>query len=199
MNATQLQQFNTCRALFPGVTHSLANSAGILIGPHYHFDLVRPGIALYGGEAITGAANPMQPVVTLEGRILQVRAVDAGQSVGYGATRVAERDSRIAIVAAGYGDGVHRRAGGSDDHTGAQVCLAGNRIPIFGRISMDLLAVDVTDVSADIAVRGQWIEVFGSSVLLDDVARAAGTIGYELLTQLGARLARRYRSADEAP
>jgi alanine racemase len=197
MNAVQLERFTACRALFPGVPFSLANSAGIVLGQAYHLDLVRPGIALYGGAAVTGAANLMHPVVTLEARILQVRRVDAGQTVGYGATAMAARDSFIAIVGVGYADGFHRQASGSPDRAGAKACVAGHQVPVFGRISMDMLALDVTDIPADSAVRGQWVELFGDTIALDDVARAGGTIGYELLTQLGARLARRYLPAGE--
>jgi alanine racemase len=190
MNARQLALFSEIRAEFPDVPASLANSAGIFLGSNYHFDLTRPGIALYGGSAVTGAPNPMRPVVTLEGQVLSVREADAGESVGYGATETLKRTSRIAILGVGYADGYHRLAGSNDDRNGAYVIIRGRAAPLVGRVSMDLVAIDVTDIQA--VSRGDWAELFGAHVALDDVARFADTIGYELLTGLGRRYARTY-------
>ena len=190
LNARQLTTFRAARDLLPGVPASLANSAGIFLGPDYCFDLVRPGIALYGGRPVSGVPNPMRPVATLEARVLQVRDVPAGETVGYGAAQTVERDSRVAVVGVGYADGYHRLAGSADGHPGASGFLHGRPVPLIGRISMDLMAFDVTDVPE--ASRGDWIELFGNHVAVDDVAERAETIGYELLTGLGRRYGRTY-------
>lgn len=189
LNRKQLAAFRAVRALLPAIPASLANSAGILLGPDYRFDLVRPGIALYGGAAAAGA-HPLRPVVTAEARILQVREAKRGETVGYGATETLRQPTRIAIVAAGYADGYHRHAGSSDARPGARAFLHGRYAPLVGRISMDLIAIDVTDIPG--AERGDWVEMFGPNIPIDEVAHHAGTIGYELLTGLGRRLARSY-------
>jgi alanine racemase len=188
LNRKQVAAFRAVRVLLPDIPASLANSAGIMLGPEYHFDLVRPGIALYGGLAVEGVANPMHPVVTMEARVLQVRDTKRGETVGYGATGLLERNSRIAIVGTGYADGYHRITGllGSK----ARAYLRGRDVPLVGRVSMDLIALDVTDVHD--AQRGDWVELFGSHVPVDEVAARAGTVGYEFLTGLGRRLARTY-------
>jgi alanine racemase len=190
LNRKQLSAFRAVRTLLPGIPASLANSAGILLGTDYHFDLVRPGIALYGGAAIAGVASTTRPVVTAEARILQIREVKAGETVGYGATETVKQHSRIAVLAVGYADGYHRLAGSSDDQPGARVYLRGRNAPLVGRVSMDLIAVDVTGVAG--AERGDWVELMGPNVPVDEVAHHAGTIGYELLTGLGHRYARTY-------
>ncbi|MCC2112436.1 MAG: alanine racemase [Hyphomicrobiales bacterium] len=196
MNARQLDRFGTVRALFPDIPASLANSAGILLGPSYHFDLVRPGIALYGGAPrVAGHPNPMNPVVTLMARVLQVRDVPVEESVGYGAAETLFEGGRVAIVALGYADCYHRAAGSRDDHVGARGVIAGVDAPLVGRVSMDLIALDVTNVPPDAVYRGAWVELIGRSILVDEVAGHAGTIGYEILTGLGARFHRRYVGA----
>jgi len=197
LNARQLSAFRAVRDLLPGVPASLANSAGVFLGPDYAFDLVRPGIALYGGRAVADAPSPMRPVATLEGRILQIRDVPAGETVGYGAAETVHRDSRVAVVGVGYADGYHRRAGSSDGRPGARGFLRGRDVPLIGRVSMDLMAFDVTDLRE--ASRGDWIELFGDHVAVDDVAAAAETIGYELLTGLGRRYARTYVGGPPRP
>lgn len=190
LNRKQLAAFRAVRALLPNIPASLANSAGIMLGPDYHFDVVRPGIALYGAACVAGAASPTRPVVTLEAQILQIRDVKKGETVGYGASHKVKQDSRIAILAAGYADGYHRRAGSNDKKSGARAFLRGRDAPLIGRVSMDLIAIDVTGVSG--VARGDWVELFGSNVPIDEVAGHAGTIGYELLTGLGNRYSRRY-------
>jgi alanine racemase len=192
LNARQIEAFAAMRALFPGVPASLANSAASLALPDARLDLVRPGIALYGGVAVTGRPNPMQPVARLEGRIIKIREAAAGESVGYGAAETLARRSRLAVVGIGYADGFPRAAGSSDAATGAAGWLAGHRVPLVGRVSMDLLVYDVTDVPPETARRGAWIELFGPNVAVDEVAACAGTIGYEVLTHLGRRFARDY-------
>ncbi len=191
LNERQLESFRSVVAALPAMPASLANSAGIFLGAEYHFDLVRPGIALYGGRAVQGVPNPMRPVVTLEARILQVRDVPAGETVGYGATETLRRDSRIAIVGVGYADGYIRAAGSTDARPGASAFAAGRRIPLVGRVSMDLLALDVTDLPQ--VGRGDWVELFGANIPVDEVAASAGTIDYEYLTGLAHRYQRVYR------
>lgn len=192
LNAAQLERFLQASALFPGVKRSLANSGGIFLGADYQFDLARPGIALYGGEAVEGVANPMRPVVTLEARILSLRDIPVGESVGYSAAQVADKPMRVATVAAGYADGYHRLAGRGGATDNAQCWVNGHFAPLVGRVSMDLIAVDVTDVPVDACKRGDWVELFGSHVSVDSVAACAQTIGYELLTGLGQRYTRCY-------
>jgi alanine racemase len=193
LNRKQLSAFRAVRTLLPGIPASLANSAGILLGGEYHFDLVRPGIALYGGAAIGGVASASRPVATVEARILQIRDVRPGETVGYGATETVKQPSRIAVLAAGYADGYHRLAGSTDDRPGARAYLRGRYAPLVGRVSMDLIAIDVTGIAT--AERGDWVELIGPNVPVDEVAHHAGTIGYELLTNLGHRYARSYIEA----
>jgi alanine racemase len=196
MNATQRQAFDLMRASLPEAPASLANSPGALIGQDFAYDLVRPGIGIYGGNPFSQRSNPMRPVVHLYAAILQVRDVKAGESVGYGATWTADRDSRIAIVAAGYGDGLPRSLSSPARGGPAHAFLGGQFAPIVGRISMDLLAIDVTDVPASFARRGVRAELIGDHVTVDDMARWAGTIPYEILTSLGSRYSRLYSGAD---
>ena len=189
LNRAQRALFEEVRAEYPGLPASLANSAGIFLGPEYRFDLVRPGIALYGA-AFADDRPPLATVVTLQARIPQVREAKAGETVGYGAAKQLKRDSRIAILSAGYADGYHRMAGSSDARPGAHAFLRGRQIPIVGRVSMDLIAVDVTGIPG--VSRGEWVELFGPNMPIDAVAAAAGTIGYELLTGLSRRAERAY-------
>jgi len=189
LNARQLAAFRELAPLFSGVPASLANSAATLLGPAYGFDLVRPGIALYGAGALEGRPPPGRPVATLSAPVIQLREVPTGATVGYGATFRAARPSRIAVLSLGYADGYIRAAGGAP---GAPAAVAGIRVPVVGRVSMDLTAVDVTDLREGAVRRGTLVEIFGPSIPVDEVARAAGTIGYEILTRLGPRLERRY-------
>src|SRR6266403_2130103 len=193
LNAKQLVTFRETASLFTGVPASLSNSSGIYLGPHFQFDLVRPGAALYGVNPTPEADNPMQPVVELKARIVQLRTVERGESVGYGATWTARRSTRLAIVAAGYADGYFRAAGANDGTRGADVIVAGKRCPVVGRISMDLIAVDVTDLPPNAARRGHLATLIGEGITVDELAHYFGTIGYEVLTSLGPRYARVYK------
>lgn len=184
LNARQLALFQEVRARFADVPASLANSAGIFLGQAYHFDLVRPGIALYGAR-FADDRPPLKTVVTLEAQVLQVHEASVGETVGYGATQTFRRPTRVAVLSAGYADGYHRAASSSDARNGARVWIDGQFAPIVGRVSMDLMAVDVTDAPA--VERGDWAELFGPHVPVDEVSAHAGTIGYELLTALGGR------------
>ena len=157
-----------------------------------HFQMVRPGIALYGGRAVNGRRNPMLPAVTLEAPILQVRDAKTGESVGYGATYTLTRDSRIAIVGLGYADGFLRSLSATNQHAGGRAFVRGHLVPIIGRVSMDMCAIDITDLANDIPVPGEMVEMLGSHVSVDDQADPAGTIGYEILTSLKGRYSRTY-------
>ncbi|WP_275790099.1 alanine racemase [Pararhizobium gei] len=202
LNRRQLESFRAVTAAFEGVESSLANSAGIHLGSEYHFDMTRPGIAVYGGEAVNGAPNMMKPVVTSEARILQIRDVRTGDTASYGASAQFARDSRVAIVAIGYADGYHRSVSGGGvalrqaTPSGAYGFLHGHKVAHLGRVTMDLSLFDVTDLPVNAARPGDYIELFGENIAIDDVARAGGTIGYEMLTSLGQRYDRAYIEAE---
>ncbi|WP_047464710.1 alanine racemase [Rhizobium rhizogenes] len=202
MNRQQLESFRKVSAAFEGIEASLANSAGIFLGPDYHFDLTRPGIATYGGEAVPGIANPMRPVATAEARIIQTRFVKSGETVSYGRALQLTRDSRLAIVSAGYADGYMRSqsSGGvplrQTGLPGGHGFIAGHKVPVAGRVTMDLTIFDITDLPDNLVRAGDYVELFGSHILVDDAARSAGTIGYEMLTSLGLRYERRYISEE---
>ncbi len=193
----QKERFEQAATLLPGVACSAANSAADLQVAGHQFDMVRAGVAMYGGEALNHVANPMKAVATLEGRIIQIRKSKAGDAVGYGGSQTLIRDTRIAYVSVGYADGYHRAASNMGVPMRAvapsvRAAFKGTAVPGIGRISMDLMAFDVTDIPENEIAAGDWLELFGPTIPVDDVARAAGTIGYELLTGLGARFARRY-------
>lgn len=192
MNSRQLARFEALRSKLPPARASLANSGGVFLGPDYHFDLVRPGIALYGGRAFAGHENPMRWVVRLQARILQIRHVAAGESIGYGATFAASRDSRVATLACGYADGFLRALSSPTGTPGPVGYIGEHPVPVVGRVSMDLITVDVTEVPEREACRGAWVEVLGARTTIDDLTDRAGTIGYELLTRLGRRVHRIY-------
>jgi alanine racemase len=197
LNAIQIERFRAVRALFPGIAGSLANSSGIFLGPDAHHDLVRPGVALYGANPTPGQPNPMRPVVSLQGRIVQTRMIEQGATVGYSATWTARRKTRLAIVSIGYADGFLRAASASDTKSGAEAIVAGQRCPLAGRVSMDLTAFDVTDVAEGRVQRGDLVELLGAHIDVDDLAARAGTIGYEVLTSLGRRYRRVYLASSE--
>ncbi len=185
--AGQLELFAPIRARFPNATASLANSAGIFLGSAYHFDMGRPGIALYGGTPLTDGSNPMAQVVTLEAPIVQVRNVAPGEHIGYGATHTMDRAGKVATVALGYADGFLRSSSGRG--TGY---VGGHAIPIIGRVSMDLITLDVSDVPEEALWLGAPVELIGDQAPIDDVASRAGSIANELLTDLGTRYQRVY-------
>jgi alanine racemase len=184
----QRARFEEARRLVPHLPASLANSAGIFLGPDFSYDLCRPGIALYGGNPRPGRANPMAPVVELDAQILQVYALEAEARVGYGATFRAPAGARIATAALGYADGVLRCTGNR-----ATAQLAGIEIPVAGRVSMDLVGLDVTNVPTTAALEGARVKLIWGAGGVDRMADAAGTIPYEVLVRLGARVERRYR------
>ncbi|WP_207478470.1 alanine racemase [Arenibaculum pallidiluteum] len=187
LNADQAGRFRAALARLPGAPASLANSAGIFLGPDYHFDFVRPGCALYGINPTPGTPNPMLPTIKLRARILQVRPVDSPMTVGYGATHTVVRAGKVATIATGYADGYSRSLSGA-----GHVLVAGRPAPVIGRVSMDLITVDVTDVPEDAIRQGDFAELIGPHRTVDQVAAEAGTIGYEVMTSLGRRYWRRY-------
>ncbi len=193
LNAQQINVFREVRILYRGIPSSLANSSGIFLGASAHCDMVRPGVALYGVNPIPGQSNPMRSVIELQARIAQVRSVPRGETIGYNAGWTAKRTTRLAVVAVGYADGYLRAASASDLAPGADAIVAGKRCPLAGRVSMDLLAIDVTDLPDNAVRRGDLVTLIGDEMTVDDVAKAAGTIGYEVLTSLGRRYHRVYR------
>jgi len=190
-NAQQLARFREIRARFPHAKASLSNSAGIFLGTDYYFDLVRPGIGIFGGNPFSSRENPFQNVARIEARVLQLREISKGETVGYGATYVAQGPRRLAVLSAGYGDG-YFRALGSANASGGRVWLKGHYAPVAGRVSMDMTSIDITDIPAGLVARGDLAELLGSHVSVDELGLKAGTIGYEMLTSLGARYARLY-------
>ena len=193
LNRLQVEAFESIRAHFPGVAASMANSSGIFLPHPAAYDLVRPGYALYGGNPTPGAPNPMQRVVSLEAPILQVRDVPAGETCGYNATWQAKRPSRLATIGIGYADGLLRAAAANSGKAGAVAMVGGLACPYAGRVSMDLIIVDVTDAPINAVYRGAPVEILGDRISVDDLAAHAGTIGYEILTGLGPRYHRVYR------
>ena len=193
LNDKQIKLFRDIRVLYRGTPSSLANSSGVFLGSAAHCDMIRPGAALFGINPTPKRSNPMRPVVALRGRIVIVRDVKRGETVGYNAGWTTKRDAQIAIVAVGYADGYLRAASASDARSGAEAIIAGQRCPLAGRVSMDLLAVDVTDLPAGAVKRGDMATLIGDRVSVDDFAARADTIGYEVLTSLGRRYHRIYR------
>jgi alanine racemase len=194
LNDRQIRQFREIRSLFRGVPSSLANSSGIFLDSAAYCDIVRPGVALYGVNPMPGRPNPMRPVVELKARVLQVRNVARGTAVGYGSAWTARRPSRIAVIAAGYADGIQRAAFATDAPAGREVLAGGKRCRMVGRISMDLMAVDVTDLPEGLVRRGDFATLIGPGLTIDEAAMQAGTIGYELLTNLGRRFHRVWKT-----
>jgi alanine racemase len=188
LNTQQLAAFDALRSRLPGAKTSIGNSAGGLLDRAHCGDLVRPGIALYGGNPFVGRPNPMEAVVAWQAPILQLRRVDAPVTVGYGATYAAVPPAHIAVVGAGYADGYPRRLG----NVGV-ASIGGIRVPVVGRVSMDLLCLDVSALPEGAAREGTYVDLIGGGISIDEVAAAAGTISYEILTGFGARLQREYR------
>jgi alanine racemase len=190
MNKSQLERFINIRSLFDTIPASLANSAASLGISDFHFDLCRPGVALYGGSPFAHHLTSLKEVVRLEARVIQVSQVQAGQCVGYGNAGHTRRDSKIATLSVGYADGILRSSGSRDAKNGGGAMWKGVFCPFIGRISMDLITVDVTD--APVVTRGDWLTVLGEGITINDLAASAGTIPYEILTSLGQRYHRSF-------
>ena len=193
VNRRQLDRFRAIGAAignaFPNARASLANSAGTFLGPDYHFDLVRPGIALYGHDPHYAHTAPrVRPVAKLEARLGRIATVEPGESVGYGGAATCDVARRIGVVLAGYADGIPRalyRAGRP-----LEVVVAGHRAPLFGTVSMDMITIDLSDIPDDAIEVGAWVEIFGPNAPIERVAEQAGTIPYEILTGIGPRVER---------
>ena len=189
-NPRQLAAYRGLRQRLPVGVASLANTPGVALGPDYHFDHVRPGVGLYGADPSPGRVLGLDPVVALAAPVLQVRTVAAGETVGYSATHHVDEPRRLATIGVGYGDGFLR-----SQSARGHVAFDGHRAPIVGRVSMDLITVDITDLPDDIVVEaGTPAELIGPTITVDDVADAAGTIAYEILTSLGNRYQRHHLS-----
>ena len=188
MNPMQLSKFQQALAMLPPASASLAASHGTFLGPEYHFDLLRPGVALYGANPTPGRTNPMQTAAVLTGKVLQLRRIDSGDPVGYAATFHAQRSSMLATIALGYADGVPRALSGK-----GVAAIGGQRAPIAGRVSMDTIILDVTDFAAPPSV-GDDAEILGDTISLSEVAATAGTNDYEILTRLKVRVPRHYEN-----
>lgn len=187
LNQEQIERFERICQRLPGARTSIGNSAGLLTAEQYRGDLVRPGIALYGGNPFVDAPNPMEVVVTLQVPVLQVQELTKPTTIGYGATCRIDAPARLATVGVGYADGIPRALGNC-----GEAYLGNARVPIVGRISMDLLTLDVSAVAGEHVYPGASVELIGKTILLDEAAKTAGTIGNELLTGFGARWERRY-------
>lgn len=187
VNRLQLDRFRAMLTHLPGVRASLANSSGIFLGADYHFDLVRPGVALYGVAPVAGQTNPMRQVIHLQAKVLQTRSIAAGTPVGYSHTWTASRPSRIATVAVGYADGYLR----SLSNRGA-ARVDGVSLPVIGNVSMDTLIIDITALPEGRIREGDLLDLADPTHGVDAVAAHAGTIAYEILTSLGQRYARHY-------
>jgi alanine racemase len=194
LNREQLEAFRAARARLPAAPASLANSAAVFLGPEYHFDLARPGAALYGLRPLLKGPNPMRATVRLEAPILQVRRVDSPMTVGYGATHQVPTRGRVATLPVGYADGYLRALSNR-----GSAFISGIRAPVIGRVSMDLITLDVSAVPESLAQPGATVELIGAHYSVDDLAEDAGTIGYEILTSLGRGYLRRYVGRPEAP
>lgn len=191
LNIEQRATFERLTAALPALPRGLANSSGIFLGSEYHYDLARPGVALYGGNPTPGRLNPMAEVIRLQGRIVQVREIDSPVTVGYGATHRAPGPMRIATVPVGYADGYLRCLGNR-----ASGYIGHHRVPVVGRVSMDLITLDVTGVPPRECQPGCLVDLIGGRVSIDQVAEWADTISYEIMTSLGSRYHRVYRNGD---
>jgi alanine racemase len=187
LNRTQLERFRASLAALPPAPASLAATAGIELGADFLFDMVRPGLGLYGGNPNPNNSNPYACVATLSAKVIQIREIEIGETVGYGASFTATKPSRLAIIALGYADGLIRAMG---PH--GQAAIDGIRVPYAGRISMDLTVLDVTEIAADKCARGTEVELLGRAISLEEFALAAGTNSHEVLTSLSKRVSHEY-------
>jgi alanine racemase len=200
INGRQIEAFAAVRRAFAGVPASLSNSSGIFLPQNPHYDLVRPGYALYGGDPTPGGENPMRPVVRLDARIVQIRSVGARDTAGYNGQWSAPGPRRLATLSVGYADGYPRAASATDAKRNAgtlagEAIVAGRRCAFAGRVSMDLMTVDISAVDDNEVARGDLVTLIGDGITIEEVGARSGTIGYEILTSLGRRFARRYIGA----
>lgn len=191
LNSQQIAVFSECvkkiTQCLPSAVFSLCNSSGIFLSDEVHYDLVRPGVALYGANPTDSLDNPMKAVVSLSLPIIQIRVISDGETVGYGAEFVAERRTRLAVVSGGYADGLMRALADS-----GFAFVMGVKVPLIGRVSMDSLVFDITELNEDLVQVGDMVEILGDNQSIDDLASMAGTIAYEMLTSIGQRYQRHY-------
>ena len=192
-NRIQLERFRALRSLFPQVPASLAGSAGVLLGPEYHFDLLRPGISLFGHDPHYRVTAPrVRPAATFEARLAQVKQLREGETIGYGESFTCPHDLRAGVVLAGYADGLPRRMSSTEGAAPLRLALGRHRVPVIGRVSMDMTVVDLSEVPERDALPGSMVEIFGSRVSIESVAERAGIIPNEILTGIGGRVPRVY-------
>ncbi len=189
LTAQQAADFKEIAQLYPNAKKSLSNSSGLFRNTDYHYDMARPGYALYGGNPTPETTNPMHNVVSLYSKILQIRDCKKDQSIGYGANHKFNQDTRTATIGLGYADGFTRNNGGV-----AKVYYNNIACPVIGRVSMDLITVDISHINHKDIHQGAVIEILGPNQSVDDFAAYTNTIGYEVLTSLGARYKRHYIS-----
>jgi alanine racemase len=196
LNEGQRADFIACARRLPPMDMSLANSPGFFLGPRFHFDMVRAGAALYGINPTPSQPNPMAEVARLQGKIVALRDVDSPMTVGYGATHRVTHKGRIATIPIGYADGFPRALGNHAIGVLADRDKSDVSLPVVGRVSMDLITLDVSDLPPDQTAIGTYVDLFGGRRTVDDVAADAGTIGYELLVRIGRRIPRVYRNSE---
>ena len=197
-NRIQLERFRALRSLFPQVPASLASSAGVLLGPEYHFDLLRPGISLFGHDPhYRDTAPRVRPVATFEARLAQVKHLRAGETIGYGGTFTCPHAMRAGVVLAGYADGLPRRMSSTEGESPLRLAIGRHRVPVLGRVSMDMTVVDLSEVPEEDTPPGTMVELFGSRVSIESVSERAGTIPNEILTGIGSRVGRVYMDEDD--
>ncbi|TLG73989.1 alanine racemase [Methylocystis sp. B8] len=194
-NERQIEAFLDARARFADIPASMSNSSGVFLPQRPHFDLIRPGYALYGGNPTPYAECPVRTVARLKARILSMREIEPGACVGYDAVWSAPKRTRIATIGVGYADGVPVGATACVGKSAGEALVGGVRCPFLGRVSMDYIVLDVSDAPREAAQRGEWVELLGEGICVEEAASRAGTIGYEILTRLGARFSRRYVGA----
>jgi alanine racemase len=193
MNAEQLNLFKKAAEVFPNIPRSICNSAGLFCGENYHLELVRPGISLYGGYEGMLKCVKLHPVVSLHAPIIQIKEVSRGVRIGYGATYKFNKKTLVGLVSIGYADGLIRSLSTNDGNKyGADLFINGIKTPIVGRISMDITAIDLTNVPIENCKRGELVEIIGQNQNIDQLSKNAGTISYELLSRLGFRFKRVY-------
>ncbi|MGD9542726.1 MAG: alanine racemase [Methylocystis sp.] len=191
-NARQIEAFLDARARFAETPASMANSSAVFLPQRPHFDLIRPGYALYGGNPTPYAECPVRPVARLAARIVSTRDVEPGDCVGYDGLWSARGRTRVATIGVGYADGVPVGATACTGKPSGEALVGGVRCPFIGRVSMDYVVLDVSQAPREAAQRGEWVELLGESICIEEAASRAGTIGYEILTRLGGRFSRRY-------
>tara|TARA_R110000868_G_scaffold218576_2_gene469074 strand:- start:4012 stop:5076 length:1065 start_codon:yes stop_codon:yes gene_type:complete len=185
-NRQQLEKFIEISKQFPNIPYSFANSSGIFLGKPFHFDMLRPGYALYGGNPTPYNKNPMQQTFTLTGNVIQIKSIDKGGRVGYGASWTAKKPTKLAIISCGYADGFTRA------HSNISTLQIGKyKAPIIGRVSMDMMTVDITDIPQNLK-KGDAIILLGGDNDIDKMASKISTIGYELISQFSSRIQKTY-------